>query len=171
MSKMDAIWAAYLTIMIGSPTSPRSSLLAWSALAPVSVLLQSVLQRTLSLQHTATLSDSCQHRKHNVMGSFDTMLTKRQASVALCTSTTAFYRRGWDVCKGIPWECREMAFPLNWLNSFLPIALRTTTTIGVKGPVPDLLPILVTCRVLEQVPETMKTCKLVNYSVESSQVL
>jgi len=39
-----------------------------------------------------------------------------------------------------------MAFPLIWLNSFFPTTLRTTITMGVKGPFPDLLPILVTCR-------------------------
>jgi hypothetical protein len=32
-------------------------------------------------------------------------------------------------------ECSEMAFPRNWLNSFTPMALRTTTTSGENTPV------------------------------------
>lgn len=33
-----------------------------------------------------------------------------------------------------------MAFPRNWLNSLTPMALRTTTTSGAKGPPVALLP-------------------------------
>lgn len=43
-----------------------------------------------------------------------------------------------------PWECREMAFPRSWLKGFSPMALRTTTTRGAKGPPVALLPIMVT---------------------------
>ena len=32
-------------------------------------------------------------------------------------------------------ECREMAFPRNWLNSLTPITLRTATTSGENTPV------------------------------------
>jgi len=39
-----------------------------------------------------------------------------------------------------------MAFPLNLLNSFCPIASFTTTTIGANGPPVPLLPMRVTCR-------------------------
>ena len=41
-----------------------------------------------------------------------------------------------------------MAFPLNLLNSFWPIASLTITTTGANGPPLPLLPILVTCRLV-----------------------
>lgn len=45
-----------------------------------------------------------------------------------------------------PWECSEMALPRNWLNSFSPMALRTTITSGAKMPPSLVLPIRVTAR-------------------------
>ncbi len=42
----------------------------------------------------------------------------------------------------LPWLCREMALPRSWLKGFSPMALRTTTTRGAKGPPVALLPII-----------------------------
>ena len=38
------------------------------------------------------------------------------------------------------WEWSEMAFPRNWLNSFVPMAFLVTLTIGAKIPFSPLLP-------------------------------
>lgn len=46
----------------------------------------------------------------------------------------------------LPCECSEMAFPRNWLKSLAPMALRTTTTKGAKGPPVALLPMRVVRR-------------------------
>lgn len=45
-----------------------------------------------------------------------------------------------------PWECAEMALPRSWLNSFCPIAVRTTFTRGENGPSDALLPIATAAR-------------------------
>lgn len=39
-----------------------------------------------------------------------------------------------------------MPFPRSWLNCLFPTAALTSFTTGTKGPLVDLLPILVTCR-------------------------
>ena len=38
-----------------------------------------------------------------------------------------------------------MAFPLSWLNCFLPTMLRTTTTAGAKRPFPSLTFFIIGC--------------------------
>ena len=51
------------------------------------------------------------------------------------------------VLGGSPWEWREIILPRNWLNSFSPMALLVTLTMGAKGPVVAWFPMEVTTRV------------------------